>query len=330
MNRAVIFNKNYYDPFIDFIKAYAIICVLIGHTLPVTNIGYGLWAGMQVPLFILVQTFHFYKKENSKLNIKKLFQRIILPFMAVGIVEIGLIETATGGGQNLLNDVVTNGGGYGPGSYFPLIYIQIALLLPCFRWFFRRLSKKQLICVFFILAEGLEVVCSVVHPSEWFYRLLFIRYVCLIYLGWIWTQEGIKLSGKMIVLSVLSALAILYFEYAHSNSHINNEPWFYNTAWSFHRWPCYYYCANGLVFLLYVMWQWLKNSRLIENSVKVLAKSSYEIFLVQMCVCFFIGFWKIPVIAKIVTIWIFSIAGGVVLNRIVNLLFIKQKICIRK
>ena len=81
------FNKSGYDPFIDFIKAYAIICVLIGHTLPVTYLGYGLWAGMQVPLFILIQTFHFYKKEGTRLNIKKLIQRVILPFVIIGLLE---------------------------------------------------------------------------------------------------------------------------------------------------------------------------------------------------------------------------------------------------
>jgi len=63
--KTVSFNKTGYDPFIDFIKAYAILCVLIGHTLPFTDYwGYGLWAGMQVPLFVLVQVFHGFKKDT--------------------------------------------------------------------------------------------------------------------------------------------------------------------------------------------------------------------------------------------------------------------------
>lgn len=37
MHASVVFNKTGYDPFLDFIKAYAIIMVLIGHTLPYVN-----------------------------------------------------------------------------------------------------------------------------------------------------------------------------------------------------------------------------------------------------------------------------------------------------
>lgn len=48
-----------HDEFIDFIKAYAILCVLFGHTfgMALDYVAYGVWAGMQVPLFILIQTF---------------------------------------------------------------------------------------------------------------------------------------------------------------------------------------------------------------------------------------------------------------------------------
>ena len=82
--KTVSFNKIGYDPFIDFIKAYAIVCVLIGHTLPLQDYwGYGLWAGMQVPLFVLVQAFHCFKKETPDINLKKIFLRVGLPYILV-------------------------------------------------------------------------------------------------------------------------------------------------------------------------------------------------------------------------------------------------------
>ena len=325
MTSAYFFNKTGYDPFIDFIKAYAIICVLIGHTLPVTGMGYGLWAGMQVPLFILVQTFHYYKKEDSKLNITKLFQRIILPFIVIGLLEFGVLCILNGGGDNLALEGIKNGGGYGPGSYFPLIYIQIALLLPCFRGLFNRFSSNQLLCLFLLIAEGLEILCSLLQLPDWIYRLLAIRYVFLIYLGWEWVRDGIKLNWKMIALSVLSALTIIYFEDVSSFFHINNEPWFFNTAWKFHRWPCYYYCANGLVYLLYMVWRRIKNNAIIWKGVKILAKSSYEIFLVQMCACLIKGRLTIPTIAVVLIIWAISIAGGIALNMMINR-FLKKNV----
>ena len=45
--QTITFNKSGYDPFIDYIKAFAIICVLIGHTFPFPEYwGYRLFAGM--------------------------------------------------------------------------------------------------------------------------------------------------------------------------------------------------------------------------------------------------------------------------------------------
>lgn len=88
MQRVISFNKSGYDPFLDFIKAYAIICVLIGHTIPYLHeSGLSLFVEMQVPLFVLVQVFHVYKKDSYKLDFKKLFIRIFLPFFIIQIIS---------------------------------------------------------------------------------------------------------------------------------------------------------------------------------------------------------------------------------------------------
>ena len=110
--KRIEFVKNGYDPFIDFIKAYAIICVLLGHTIPGTDKwGYFLWAGMQVPLFILIQTFHFYKKE-SNLNIKKIFVRVIIPFVFISAVTFFLrVLQGDIGVKSLIISGLANGGG---------------------------------------------------------------------------------------------------------------------------------------------------------------------------------------------------------------------------
>lgn len=323
MTSAISFNRTGYDPFIDFIKAYAIICVLIGHTLPVTYLGYGLWAGMQVPLFILIQTFHFYKKDFTRPNIKKIFQRVLIPFVVIGLLEflVLFLFTANDGFKQMLFKLLANGGAYGPGSYYPLIYAQIALLLPCFRLAFNKLNRTQLIWFFLLLAEGLEVLCSFIQPPEWLYRLLAIRYLFLILLGWIWVKDGIILNSKMVILSVVSALLIIYFEYVAVYFHIDNEPWFFNTAWTFHRWPCYYFCANGLIYLLHVVWEWLHENEWINCCIKELAKSSYEIFLVQMCACYAKSLMHVQGVVGVLAVWTISIVGGIAFNRFNNKIF---------
>lgn len=89
-------NKTGYEPFLDFLKAYAIICVLIGHTFPfLDKVGAPLWLEMQVPIFVLIQAFHVLKKPFSKLNFKKLFLRILLPYLIV-LIGIVLVYTILG------------------------------------------------------------------------------------------------------------------------------------------------------------------------------------------------------------------------------------------
>ena len=124
----ISFNKTGYDGFLDFIKAYAIICVLFGHTfLWLDKVAYGIWAGMQVPLFILVQTFHVYKKVNHRINLRKIFQRVLYPFILIELITLGLSILFLEHDFKELIDKGISGGGYGPGAYYPWIYFQVAI-----------------------------------------------------------------------------------------------------------------------------------------------------------------------------------------------------------
>lgn len=98
--KALTFNKTGYDSFIDFLKAYSIICVVIAHILPSEFYKYILfqvWGDMQVPMFVLIQVFHAYKKEvRPKINWSSLLKRIFLPFIAVQAIIV-VFKTLTGG-----------------------------------------------------------------------------------------------------------------------------------------------------------------------------------------------------------------------------------------
>lgn len=327
MQKIIAFNKTGYDPFIDFIKAYAIICVIIGHTFPnLGYIGYGLWAGMQVPLFVLVQAFHYLKKESSNVSIKKIFWRIFFPYI---LVEVFIFATLLWIYHYNATELVHSyliGAGTGPGSYYPWIYLQIALLLPLFKKCIIGLSRIGLAVFFLILCEGLEFVASIIDFPDWIYRLLAVRYFFLIYLAWIWVERGIVFNTKTTLLSILSLLSIIYFEYYS----VNDEPLFYNTAWKFHRWICYYYVAFLGSYFLYLLWKWISKSHFMEQCVKMLAKCSYEIFLVQMAVCVvfpsldFIPNEEFRIATRIIFIFAFSILGGYLFNRYYKTLVLKR------
>ena len=102
--KTITFNKTGYDPFFDFIKAWAIICVIFGHTFPYLNqVGYSLWLGIQVPLFILIQVFHSYKNDTSKINLAKIFSRVFLPFVICEIIVFTIALGLGGGGKVFTN-----------------------------------------------------------------------------------------------------------------------------------------------------------------------------------------------------------------------------------
>ena len=331
------FQTTGHDEFIDFIKSYAILCVIFGHTFPMLDkIGYGIWAGMQVPLFILIQTFHYLKKErNFKINISKILGRVAIPFIIAEILTFIVALLVKKENASILIQEFIQKGGYGPGSYYPYIYLQITLLLPFFAILLKHSSTvnspmvqsskfrvQSLLIVFLLLSEGFEILFSLTDFPDTIYRILAIRYIFLIYLGWLWVKDGVIINKTTILLSVLSLCAIIYFEYGP----IDNEPWFYSTGWKFHRWPCYFFVANGFIAILHYVWKYLKNNKFIVNAVKTIASATYEIYLIQMSVIYLFTTKSITFTSNImlryliwlVIVWTISVGGGILINKIIN------------
>lgn len=334
--KTVSFNKSGYDPFIDFIKAYAIICVLIGHTLPSHDYwGYGLWAGMQVPLFVLVQAFHSFKKDIPNINLKKIFLRVFLPYILVQ--SIALLYLLNIDSTKLYFFLLS--GGAGPGSYYPWVFIQIALLLPIIKkWIDKNQKDKTKVFIsFLVICESFEILLSIIDLPDGLYRLFAIRYIFLLYLAWIWVRDGIIINKRTTFLSFLSFIAIIYFEYFS----VDDEVLFYNTAWKYHRWPCYYFVAVWGVYLLRILYELLCGRTYIMRSIRLLAKCSYEIFLTQMIVIYvypsgyikdmiimsdFNNHFRVDLlqqIIKMMVVFIFSILIGYYFNLYYNRLICK-------
>lgn len=321
----ITFNTKGYDGFIDFIKAYAILCVLFGHTfLWLDKVAYGVWAGMQVPLFILVQSFHFFKKKDVKVDISRIMKRVVIPFV---VVELLIFAASIAIGASDVNSLVSYGirwGGYGPGSYYPWIFVQVALLLPLCGVLLKRSNPLYALLVLLVVSELTEMLFSVMHLSDNIYRLLAVRYLLLFFFGWQWAKGNLKLNWATTVLAVISLIALGYFEHFS----VDNEPWFYTTGFPFHRWPCYFWLTYGLIPLLYLAWNYIKSCKPIETAVKSIAGCSYEIFLIQMALIFLfkkedLGFLTgtIQYIVWVAIIWTVSIWGGYHTKRLLNKLY---------
>lgn len=176
--------------------------------------------------------------------------------------------------------------------------------------------------MFLLLSEGFEILFSLTDFPDTIYRILAIRYIFLIYLGWLWVKDGVIINKTTILLSVLSLCAIIYFEYGP----IDNEPWFYSTGWKFHRWPCYFFVANGFIAILHYVWKYLKNNKFIVNAVKTIASATYEIYLIQMSVIYLFTTKSITFTTNVmlryiiwlVIVWTISVGGGILINKIIN------------
>lgn len=311
-------SKAGYEPFFDFLKAYAIICVLVGHTFPyLDKVGAPLWLEMQVPIFVLIQAFHVLKKPSSKLDFKRLFYRVLLPYIIVliGIIIVYLLFGRLDNSQ-IIKGLV--GGGYGPGSYYPWVYIQLAIILHFVRPLFDIGNTALQAILWIVVCEGFEILESCINLPDPIHRLLAVRYIFLIYLSWRWIKEGIVINKTTIILSVLSGLSIAYFPYCN----FNNEPLFYTTGWSYHRWPCYFYVSTLLCYLLHIIYVSISKISFVDRAIIFLAKCSYEIFLVQMAVIAllpkfgFIGNKYLALSLWITVVWILSLVGGYFFNRV--------------
>ena len=211
------------------------------------------------------------------------------------------------------------GGGFGPGSYYPWIYIQMALLFPCLRIICERFGKYESL-FFFVISELLEIFCSIINKPNPIYRLLGFRYIFLIWIGWIWAKEGISFNKKSIIVSLLSLLAIVYLNYIGGVK----EPWLFDTDWVSHRWPCYFWTVFLFTGILCVVYKYLSDNKCINKAIKVLSSSSYEIFLIQMAYYAvvkisdfsFVGNAYIQFVIWFVFAFVISILGGVGLNKL--------------
>lgn len=281
---AIYFKKEGYDPFIDFLKAYSIVCVLLAHAIPnqlFDYIQFMVWGGMQVPMFVLIQTFHACKQGNVSFNLKKLWKRIIIPFFVVQLVVLVvlLLSSSSSSTEIVIRKTITAGGN-GPGSYFVWIYIQIALILPILWPLFVKLTGKQLLFFFVVISLFFDCFFSLIHLSQNVYRLLATRYLFLIFLGAKWVTEGVIINKKTITISLASIIAVEFFVY----SKIDLEPFFFTTEWKTHRWACYYYVAILMPSALYNVYIRIKGRKRLFSFIAKIGQSSYEIFLVNMAV----------------------------------------------
>ena len=283
--KIISFKEEGYDPQIDYIKGLCILFVVWTHCMNRGELGtilFPYWGDTAVPIFIIIQVFHYYKKGVSVRmpSISKLWKRILQPY----IIMVSLMFIA----QFFMYYDITDGTfsptlyweKRGPGSYYIFIYLEMAFVIPLFAPLFKRFSTKWLLFLFLIFSQLVEIVCSLTFCPDNIYRIIFFRYIFLIFIGYLLATKGLELNKLTITASIFSMLFLYLFAY----SGCNMEPIFctHLSLWPLCHWICYIYIAYFfLVFLQSLYFQFPSNSLLVLF-LKKAGKYSYEIYLFQM------------------------------------------------
>lgn len=282
------------DLFIDFLKGLCIICVILTHSLPVSimkGMVYIAWGEMAVPLFLLLQAYHFFnsniirkkkglppKRCKEFYCISSLWSRILKPFLIITLITGGVLICLGHNPLEILKTVIKYGG-IGPGSYYVWVYIQFFLLLPVCLTLINKWGSYSII-LFILVSQSIEWLCIYVDFPEFEYRLTCFRYVFLIYLGFLWVSNRIsrKLTWYQIILAFISLVILLALYYTSGSL----NPFLHDTVWRSYHWICYFYPAFLLPWLIWKMYD--KLSLKIRKNIGEIGKYSYEIFLNQMII----------------------------------------------
>ena len=283
--RRIEFNKTGYDPQIDYIKGICILFVIWTHCISRKELGYMLfpyWGDTAVPIFLLIQVFHYYKKG---INVRmpsaiKLWKRILRPF----IIMIALMFLA----QFFIYYDMTNGSfspslywdKRGPGSYYIFIYLELAFVIPLFAPLMRRLSVKWLFVVFVILSQIVEIVCSITHCPDHIYRIVFSRYIFLIFIGFFLATQGLEINKH----SILGGIISMFFIYLFCYTDLDMEPLFCTSLslWPLCHWVCYIYIAYFFLTFLKYTYNRLSVYNNFLAYIMIIGKFSFEIYLFQI------------------------------------------------
>ncbi len=137
-----------------------------------------------------------------------------------------------------------------------------------------------MLILFVIVSQGVEWLCIYIDMPESVYRLSCLRYLFLIYLGYVWATNRISkaITKRQLILSFIS-LAILLTLYYTTGS---LKPFLHDTPWRPFHWICYFYAALLLPWLIWKLYDKLPLK--IRAIIGEVGKWSYEIFLFQMMV----------------------------------------------
>ena len=280
---------------IDYLKALAIIFVILIHSLPEStksNFIVVYVFRMAVPIFILVSGYNYAMSITRKKHISawyawpQFFKKIvelIIPFFIVYCLYIAM--TFANGQSITLRRLyrVFLLATYGQGSYYLLLIIRLMVFFPLFYIIIKRYREKGVL--FIALTELTLTVLTWIFPIPvHLFRISSFRYFTMLALGcytFIYKEKLIK--SKFLMLSFLVGVGyLLAFCFLQLNTAIcKYTPWENTNLFTcLYIYPIFYLALTNLN-------NWKIKNRYIHNIIVEIGQSTWYILCVQM-----IWFWK--------------------------------------
>lgn len=277
---------------IDYLKAIAIISVIITHTYVSKDanaalllIGRPFWIDMAVPVFMILSGFtnSFSSDRRNINNLRQWFVwnniyhkliRILFPYAIILLIEtIAYTLFAPRTLKELLYGYCT--GGWGPGSYYIAILIQLLVLFPILLILFKKSPAMALILTF---AAHLifDILSNTIPFPGWLYRLSIFRYLVFIIMGIMLYYYREKIIERKLLIIILMVLSALYIWVCNYNGYVP----FIFTKWTVTSLPTVFW-AFGLVLFGFKYLNIMKNN-FFTKAFSTVGKASFHIFLTQM------------------------------------------------
>ena len=263
-------NDGKYIIWIDNTKGIAIILVVLYHCGYLVGKENLQWFQHAVPLFLFCSAYLLKEKDIHDYFCRKrmlrLWKRIFCPYLLLEVFVVALLLLI----DNIFNIDFNIGvkefvklAGLGPGSYFPVIYIQCWLLIPFLVLLKHRYSFAKGFVVFIVLCAILEFLFLIVCENRtWLWRLLAIRYLMVLFVA-VNYEEYVRrkiLSILLIITSIALAVIDIYIRRFDDMG-----------------WDGYHYYTSFYILLLIPLFE-----KLSFNLLALIGRYSYDIFLAQL------------------------------------------------
>lgn len=290
---------------IDYIKAFAILSVLVLHLwLPeeiYRKYFLYLYTLVGVPIFMILTghnyalSFEFNNKVwFSRNSLYKKLRRIILPYIFILLLELILIfkleKFEEYRSKKALIKIFLINGSSGPGGYYSPTIIQIILiyfpLLLILNTYLNKMIKKYkafISLVIVIIIEAIYEICINYLGKEYdetliqqIYRIVALRHITFLQLGIILYYNKEKILEKLNYIFPLSIGGGIYIYLTYYKDYV----FFPYNYWKVVSTPMMFYALFFIIIIL--KYSNTTKKFFLEKVVVIIGKASYHIFLVQL------------------------------------------------